>query len=93
MALEFEWDEDKARSNMKKHRVAFEEAVTVFGDELAMTIHDLEHSHDEERYIIMGESDRQRLLVVSFTDRGSRIRIISARAANGRERKKYEEGS
>ena len=93
MGLEFEWDEDKARSNRKKHGVTFEEAVTVFGDELAMMIHDPDHSRDEDRYILMGESDRQRVLVVSFTDRGDRIRIISVRVANRRERKKYEEGS
>lgn len=91
MSLEFEWDSDKARSNVKKHRIAFEEASTVFSDSLAMTIHDPDHSDDEERYLILGESVRERLLVVSFTDREDRIRIISARVANRRERKKYEE--
>ncbi len=93
MGLKVEWDEDKARSNARKHGVTFEEAVTVFGDVLAMTIHDSDHSDDEDRYIIMGEADQQRLLVVSFTDREDAIRIISGRVANRRERKKYEEGS
>lgn len=93
MGLKVEWDEDKARSNARKHGVTFEEAVTVFRDVLAMTIHDSDHSDDEDRYVIMGESDQRRLLVVSFTDREDAIRIISARVANRRERKKYEEGS
>jgi uncharacterized DUF497 family protein len=93
MGLKVEWDEDKARSNARKHGVTFEEAVTVFSDVLAMTIHDGDHSDDEDRYVIMGETDQQRLLVVSFTDREDAIRIISARVANRRERKKYEEGS
>lgn len=93
MGLKVEWDEDKAHSNGRKHGVTFDEAVTVFADALAMTIHDRDHSDDEDRYVIMGESDQQRLLVVSFTDREDAIRIISARVANRRERKKYEEGS
>ena len=93
MSLEFEWDATKAQGNLKKHGVSFEEASTVFGDDLSMTIHDPEHSDDEDRYVNLGESDQQRLLVVSFTDREDRIRIISARLANRRERKKYEEGN
>ena len=93
MSLEFEWDEKKAQANVKKHGVSFQEAITVFGDDLSMTIHDPEHSEDEDRYVILGESDQQRLLVVSFTDREHRIRIISARVANRRERKRYEEGN
>jgi uncharacterized DUF497 family protein len=93
MALEFEWDDDKAYSNSNKHGVTFEEAKTVFGDKLAMTKFDEEHSSEEERYVILGESGQLRLLVVAFTERDERIRIISARVANKRERKRYEEGS
>jgi len=93
MSLEFEWDEDKAKKNLKKHRVSFEEASTVFSDPVSRTIHDPEHSDEEERFVILGESHRRRVLVVCFTDRDERIRVISARVANRRERKKYEEGS
>jgi uncharacterized DUF497 family protein len=92
MALAFEWDEEKAKQNRKKHRVSFEDASTVFGDPLAVTIHDPLHSDEEERFIILGESHRRRLLVVAFTDRDGKIRIISARVASRRERKDYEEG-
>ena len=91
MSLEFEWDEDKARSNMKKHRVTFEEAESAFSDPISLTIYDEEHSVDEARYVLIGESDRSRLLVISFTERGDRYRIISARVANRPERKQYEE--
>jgi uncharacterized DUF497 family protein len=93
MSLEFEWDEKKARTNLKKHGVSFPDASTVFADPLARTIHDPLHSDEEDRFAILGESERGRLLVVVFTDRGERIRIVSARAANRRERKDYEEGS
>ena len=93
MGLEFEWDDRKSRANVKKHGVTFEEASTVFGDSLARTIQDPLHSKDEDRFVILGESHRRRVLVVSFTDRGKRIRIISARIATRRERKQYEEGS
>ena len=93
MGIVFEWDNGKAKQNIGKHKVSFEEASTVFGDPLSRTIFDPLHSDDEERYIILGESHRHRLLVVSFTDRGQRIRIISARVASRRERKDYEEGS
>jgi len=91
MALAFEWDEEKAKQNLKKHRISFEEASTVFGDPLALTIHDPLHSEEEDWFIILGESNRRRLLVVVFTDREDRIRIITARVANRRERKDYEE--
>ena len=90
MGLAFEWDEDKASVNKRKHGVTFEEASTVFADPLAVTIYDLMHSDEEDRYIILGESQRQRLLVVVFTDRDERIRIISARVATRGERKDYE---
>ncbi len=92
MGLTFEWDESKAAANRRKHGVAFEEACTVFADPLAATIHDQARSEDEDRYITLGESQRRRLLVVVFTDRDDRIRIISARAATRRERKDYEKG-
>jgi hypothetical protein len=92
MGLAFEWDESKAKVNTRKHGVNFEEASTVFADPLSVTIYDPVHSEDEDRYIALGESQRRRLLVVVFTDRGDRIRIISARVATRRERKDYEKG-
>jgi uncharacterized DUF497 family protein len=92
MGLAFEWDETKAAVNRRKHGVTFEEASTVFADPLSMTIYDPVHSEDEHRYIVLGESQRRRLLVVVFTDRGDRIRVISARVATRRERKDYEKG-
>ena len=91
MPLIFEWDEQKARDNLAKHGVNFEEATAVFGDPLSVTIADLAHSADEERLIILGMSHRQRLLVVVHVERREKIRIISARAATRRERKDYEE--
>jgi uncharacterized DUF497 family protein len=89
--MEFEWDEGKAASNNKKHGVTFEEAATVFGDPLAAIFDDEAHSKDEQREIIVGYSDKNRLLLVSFTERGDRIRIISARRATKQERKGHEE--
>jgi uncharacterized DUF497 family protein len=93
MPLNFEWDEHKAKSNLAKHAVSFEEASTVFGDPLSLTISDPAHSQSENRFIILGQSHRQRLLVVVHTDRGDNIRIISARQASRRERKNYEEST
>ncbi|HYT90316.1 MAG TPA: BrnT family toxin [Gemmataceae bacterium] len=93
MSLAFEWDEKKARTNLKKHGVSFEEAATVFGDPLSLTIGDPVHSEEEDRFVTLGESDRGRLLVVVSTDRGEKIRIISARVATRRERTDYEEGA
>jgi len=90
MGLKFEWDGDKARKNVKKHKVSFEEAVTVFGDFLSITIPDSSHSETEDRWIIIGESNKHRLIVMVHTERGDRIRIISARQATLRERKEYE---
>ena len=90
--LEFEWNPDKAASNAAKHGVSFEEAATVFGDPLSLTVYDPDHSQDEDRYITMGSSVDNRLLLVSHTDREDRIRIISARLATRRERKAYENG-
>jgi len=94
MALRFEWDENKAVSNLRKHRVTFDEASTVFADPLAVIFEDEEHSRDETREIMIGCSVLPRLLLVSFTQRGhDLVRIISARQATTRERKDYEEGT
>lgn len=94
MPLTFEWDADKAASNIAKHGVTFDEARTVFGDPLAVIFDDEEHSLDELREIIIGHSVLRRLLLVSFTERGDEVvRILSARKANKRERKDYEEGT
>jgi uncharacterized DUF497 family protein len=91
MKLGFEWDENKAKANLKKHRVGFDETITVFTDPFSMTIHDPGHSADEQRYIDIGSSDKGRVLVVVYTERGSNIRIISCRRATPSERKLYEE--
>jgi uncharacterized protein len=93
MALLFEWDRKKARSNLAKHRVSFDEASTAFRDALSITISDPLHSEDEDRFVLIGYSNRNRLLVVVHTDRGDRIRIISARPATKRERIRHEEGT
>ena len=92
MSLRFEWDPRKAASNLRKHGVSFEEASTVFSDPLSLTIADPDHSDDEERWMILGQSNRLRLLVVAHTDDGNTVRIISARLAEPRERRRYEEG-
>jgi len=90
--MEFEWDERKATANIKKHDVSFHEAGTVFGDPMAITFDDPEHSQSEHRFLTFGLSHFHRLLVVAHTDRGGTVRIISARAMTKRERKIYEEG-
>jgi len=93
MALVFEWDPAKAEANLAKHGVSFEEAVTVFGDPLSLTIHDPDHSRGEEdRFVTTGFSLGRNLLVVVHCDRGNRIRMISARRATKREQKQYEQG-
>jgi uncharacterized DUF497 family protein len=92
MPIKIEWDPRKARQNLRKHSIDFNEASTVFADTLSITILDPDHSEDEERWLTMGLSIRQRLLVVVHTDEGEAIRIISARPANRLERRKYEEG-
>ena len=89
--LEFEWDDAKARKNATKHGVTFEEAQSVFGDQLSSTFPDPDHSFEEDRLITIGTSERNRVLVVSHTDREGRTRIISARKATRRERSAYEE--
>lgn len=86
----FEWDEDKAKTNLKKHRVSFEEAESVFYDPLSVTIPDPDHSIDEHRFIDIGTSEENKLLIVVYTERKDRIRIISARKASKAERKMYE---
>ena len=91
MAPTFEWDEEKARSNKAKHGVTFPEAASAFADPLAAIFSDPDHSADEIREILIGESERGRLLIVSFTERGEAIRIISARGATPTERKRHEE--
>jgi len=90
MTPEFEWDADKAKQNVKKHRIAFEEALTVFADPLASIFDDPDHSDRERRELIIGQSARQRLLVVSFTEPDRRTRIIGARKATPIERQDYE---
>ena len=92
MKLSFEWDEDKARANLGKHRVGFDEAGTVFTDPSSITIHDQDHSSDEQRFIDIGSSEKDRVLVVVYTERGSNIRLVSCRKATPSERKLYEEG-
>jgi uncharacterized DUF497 family protein len=89
----FEWDRRKAEANLRKHEISFEEAQTIFTDPLAITLPDPDHSEDEERFVEIGMSDSQRVLVVGYTERGQRIRLINARKASARERKQYEEGT
>lgn len=86
----FEWDDGKARANERKHRDAFEEAKTCFEDPFAVESLDVIHSVDEERLMLIGRSDRDRILVIAYTVRGNNIRIISARKATSRERLAYE---
>jgi uncharacterized protein len=93
MPLNFEWDANKARANVLKHKIPFEQASTVFGDPLSVTIPDPVHSQVEGRFIIIGRSNQGKLLVVVYTERGDNIRIISARRATRREQKDYEEGT
>jgi hypothetical protein len=91
MSFHFEWDSLKATKNLRKHGVSFDEARTVFNDPLARIFDDPEHSADEAREIIIGHSIMRRLLIVSFTERSSAIRVISARVATKREQRDYEE--
>lgn len=90
--MEFEWDQAKAARNVTKHGVTFQEAATVFGDPLAITYTDPDHSDDEDRFLTFGQSRDGRYLIVSHTDRDDRTRIISARKMTRKERKQYEEG-
>ncbi len=91
--LYFEWDELKNKSNQKKHGLWFEEARQVFEDPLALRYYDPTHSDDEDRFLLLGQSEPNRILLVVFCERrGSAIRIISARKATKKERKTYEKG-
>jgi uncharacterized DUF497 family protein len=87
----YEWDSQKAKANLRLHRVSFEEAAAVFLDPLAVTYPDPDHSHDEFREITIGHSAKHGVLFLSHTQRGSHVRIIGARKATRRERKQYEE--
>lgn len=90
MAYRFEWDSDKAVRNIVKHGVTFEEASTVFGDPLEVTVQDEEHSTSEDRFFSVGLSLLSRLLAVSYTERSGRVRVFSARLASRYERRDYE---
>jgi len=90
--MQFEWNENKGERNLSKHGVSFEEAKTVFDDPLYVDFYDPDHSEDEERYLIVGESNQGRVLIVSYTERGNSIRLISAREVTRTEREAYEEG-
>lgn len=89
--MQFDWDPNKAASNEAKHDVSFEEAATVFGDPLSDTFDDPDHSWEERRFLIIGTSVQGRLLIVSHTDDGEIVRLISARELTRKERKFYEE--
>jgi len=91
MALRFLWDPRKAVSNERKHGVGFPEATTVFDDPLSVTIADPDHALEEQRFLLLGQSNRRRVLVVAHSERGESIRIISVRRVNRRERQIYEE--
>ncbi|WP_071190243.1 BrnT family toxin [Trichormus sp. NMC-1] len=90
--MEFEWDTKKAESNLSKHGVLFIEAQTVFDDPLYVDFYDPDHSEAEHRYIIIGESSKNRILLVAYTEREDTIRIISARKVTKQELKAYQEG-
>jgi uncharacterized DUF497 family protein len=89
--VNFEWDPGKARQNRLKHRISFQEAASVFGDPLAVTYPDPDHSLSEQRFITVGMSSAARVLIVAHVDRDENVRIISARKTTQRERKYYEE--
>lgn len=91
--MKFQWDTNKAVSNIEKHGVSFEEAITVFGDPLAVTISDPDHSVGEFRLLTTGLSRSQRLLVVFHTERKAEVRLIGARLATRQERRSYESGT
>jgi uncharacterized DUF497 family protein len=91
MALQFEWDDNKAIMNKHKHGITFEEATTAFGDGLSITISDPLYSESEERFILIGLSKKHSILVVVHIERKETIRIISARKATKKEQKFYEE--
>lgn len=90
--MDFEWDPNKAVTNLTKHRVSFEEASTVFGDPVSLTLPDPDHSLDEDRFLTIGSTTAGRLLIVAHTDRDDRTRLISAREVTRQERHVYEQG-
>ena len=92
MGLTFEWDDKKAAANLRKHGVSFEEAASAFGDPLSLTIPDPEHSEAEERCVLLGMTERRRLVVVVHTEQADTVRLMSARLATPAERHDYEEG-
>ena len=91
--LVFEWDPEKAKGNIETHGISFDEVSTAFGDTLSLTIYDPLHSEQEDRFIVTGNSHKNRLLVVVHIERGQNVRIISARKATKKERKHYEENA
>lgn len=91
--LLFEWDPNKARENIRIHSVSFDEASTSFKDTLSLTIYDPLHSDEEDRFVLIGNSCKNRLLVIVHTERGDKIRIISARKVTRNERRQYEENA
>lgn len=93
MDIRFEWGAAKAKTNLKKHGVTFEEAATVFSDTLSLTIPNPQHSEDEDRFIVVGTSANRRLLVVVHTEYDETVRLISARPATRHERNHYEQGN
>jgi uncharacterized DUF497 family protein len=90
--MEFTWDQNKAERNLIKHSISFDEAKTVFEDLLYVDFYDPDHSEDEDRYLIVGESSQGRLLIVAYTERGNKIRLISARETTKAERNLYAKG-
>ena len=91
--LLFEWDPNKAKENLEIHGVSFDEAGTAFRDTLSLAIYDPLHSEEEDRFVLIGNSHKDRLLVVIHLERGDNIRLISARKASKKERKQYEENA
>ena len=90
--MEFEWDKNKAATNLSKHSISFDEAKTVFQDPFYIVFDDPDHSFEEDRRIAIGQSAQDRLLFLSYTERGNAVHLISARKATRRERELYEEG-
>ena len=91
--LRFEWDQNKAKQNLVIHTVSFDEASTAFRDTLSLAIYDPLHSEEEDRFVLIGKSHKDRLLVVVHTERGDSIRLISARKASKKERTQYEQNA
>jgi uncharacterized DUF497 family protein len=90
MGFQVEWDAEKAEQNLRKHGISFEEALTVLADPLSFTLPDPGHSAEEQRMLVLGRSTADRMLILSITERGESVRLISARAMTPRERRSYE---